>query len=162
MTYQIFKLHKKVNPYGNEAIILDKRKAVLRLVLAELCEGLIHLAYIIGFVMAFYGPNSKLIGNVGNGDWHYQAVVDVSHTLRVMIALFFMDLASLSMNAIIIWMKCQVNIFQKFCYVLQKYWLILALKLTYNIYTYFLTNDVNNGSDRTYEFSWLTNNKTSV
>ena len=44
MTYQIVKLHKKVNLHGNETINSDERKTVLRLVLAELCEGLIHLA----------------------------------------------------------------------------------------------------------------------
>ena len=162
MTYQIVKLHKKVNLCGDETLNSDKRKALLRLVLAELCEGLVHLAYIIGFVMAFYGPNSKLIGNVGNGNWHYQAVDDVSHTFCVMFGLFVVDLISFTINAIIIWMKCQVNILQKFCYVLQKYWLILVLKLTYNIYSYFLSNDVNNAADRTHEYSWLTKNETSV
>ena len=154
MTYQIFKLHKKVNSYGNETINSDKRKAVIELVLAELCEGLIHLGYIIGFVMAYYGPNSKLIGNVGNGDWQYQVVDDVSHTIFVMFGLFVMDLICLSLNSIIIWMKSHVNIFEEFCYVLQKYWLILLLKLTWPIYGYFLSNDVNYASDRTHEFSW--------
>ena len=135
---------------------------MLRLVLAELCEVLIHLAYIIGFAMAFYGPNSKLIGNVGNGDWHYKAVDNVSLIFRVMFGLFVMDLVSLSLNSILIWKKSHANIFQEFCYVLQKYWLVLLLKLTYNIYIFFLSNDVNNASDRTYEYSWLTYNKTSV
>ena len=161
MTYQIFKLHKKLNLYGNETINSEKRKAVVDLVLTELCEGLIHLAYIIGFVMAYYGPNAKLIGNVGNGYWHYQAVDDVSHTFRVMFGLFAMDLICLLLNSIIVWTKCHINIFQEFCYVLQKYWPVLVLKLTYIMYYYFLLNDVNNAFDRTYEYSWLTNNKTS-
>ena len=162
MSHQIFKLHKKVHVYGNETINSDKKKALLRLVLAELCEGLIHLAYIIGFVMAYYGPNSKLIGNVGNGDWHYEAVDDVSHTFRVMFGLFAMDLVSLSLNSAIVWMKSNVNIVQEFCYVLKKYWPVLVLKLTYHMYSYFLSNDVNNGYDMTFKFSWLTKNETSI
>ena len=158
MAYQIVKMHKKVSSDGNEKFDLEKRKAFLRLVLAELCEGLVHMAYIIGFAIAFYGPNSKLIGNVGFGCWHFKAVVDESWNFLVMFGLFCMDLVSLLLNATIIWKTSHANIFQEFCYVLQKYWPILGLKLTHFMYYHFISNDVNFAMDRTLEYSWLTSN----
>ena len=162
MTHQIVKIHKKLSVQENEKSKLERRTAILRLVVAELCEGLVPLAYALGFAMAYYGPNSKLIGNVGNEEWHYKAVDDVSYTFLLMSGLFVIDLICLSLNSITIWITSNVNILQEFCNVLQKYWFVFGLKLAYQMYVPFLSNDVNNGSDRTYKFSWLANNKTSV
>ena len=145
---------------GNERFQNDKNKAVLTLLLAELCEGLVPLAYAIGFVMAYFGPNAKLIGNVRCDLWHYREVVDVSWNLSVLFGLFAIDLVCLSLNSIIIWIFSNVNIFQELCSALQKYWYIMALKLVNNLYFHFFANDVNLAMDWTKEFLWITNNKT--
>ena len=160
MSYQIVKLHKKVTIIGNERFQNDKNKAVLTLLLAELCEGLVPLAYAIGFVMAYFGPNAKLIGNIRCDLWHYREVVDVSWNLSVLFGLFAIDLVCLSLNSIIIWIFSNVNIFQELCSVLQRYWYIMALKLINNLYFHFFANDVNLAMDWTKEFFWITNNKT--
>ena len=47
MIYQVVKLHNKVNVREDDQIRIDKRKALLKLILAELSEGLIPLAYAI-------------------------------------------------------------------------------------------------------------------
>ena len=91
MCYQIVKLHKKVMALENDQARMDKQKTVLKLLLAELTEGLIPLAYAIGFSMAYYGPNGQLIGNVRNGYWQYQIECDASWTLLVMFGLFSLD-----------------------------------------------------------------------
>ena len=66
MTRQIVNLHKKVITNGDEKLRIERQKAKLVLVLAKLCEGLLPIAYAICFSMAYYGPNAKLMGNIGS------------------------------------------------------------------------------------------------
>ena len=143
MSYQIVKLHKKVTNFENDQARMDKQKAVLKLLLAELCEGLIPLAYAIGFSMAYYGPNGHLIGNVRNGYWQYQMVCDASWTLLVMFGLFSLDLICLLLNSRILWVFSNVNLFDEFCMTMQKYWQIIGLRMISDIYIHFLFKDVN-------------------
>ena len=56
MSYQIVKFHKKLNIVKNNKAKIDKLKADLKLLLTESTEGLVPLAYAIGFSMAYYGP----------------------------------------------------------------------------------------------------------
>ena len=159
MTYKIVKLHRYVNFEDYKKFMVNKRKAILNLVLAELCEGLVPLAYAISFIMAYYGANAELIGNVRNGYWQYKAVDDASWTLIMMFWLFAVDSVCLLLNSIIIWTCTKINIFKEFCLVLKKYWYILALKLVQNIYFDFFSNDVNLGVDFTFKFEWITTNQ---
>ena len=78
LSYQIIKLHKKVTTVKNDQAKIDKLKADLKLLLTESTEGLVPLAYAIGFSMAYYGPNGQLIGNVRNDYWGYRKVDDAS------------------------------------------------------------------------------------
>ena len=137
----------------------EERNIILKLVLAELCEGLIPLAYAICFAMAYYGPNANLIGNVRNDFWQYKAVNDAGWTFVVMFGMFAMDLVSLFLNAGIIWVTCNINLLKEICIILQKYWFIMALKLVYAPYYSFMGNDVNFAADWTFNFDWLKGQK---
>ena len=162
MIYQVVKLHNKLNVQEDEQIRIDKQKSVLKLVLTGLSEGLIPLAYAIGFSMAYYGPNGHLIGNVKNEYWHFKAVKDATMTFLVMFGLFALDLTCLILNSTIAWIFCKINLFEEFCIVMEKYWYIMALKMISNIYFHFLVLDVNFAFDKTQKFDWISNNETST
>ena len=159
MTYHIVKLGMKLGVNGNEKLKETKRKAIQTLVLSELCEGLVPLVYAIGFAMAYYGPNAKIFGNVGNGYWQYKVVDDAGRTFLVMFGLFALDFICLSLNAGILWIYSNSNIFVDFCSLLQKYWYLMALTLVNNVYFDFFSNDVNLGGDLTFTFDWITRDK---
>ena len=159
MTYQVVKIHKKVTVLDDEKSKMAKKKAVLKLLLAELTEGLIPLAYALGFAMAYYGPNGHLLGNVRNGQWQFEAVVDASLTFTVMSGLFAIDLISLFLNSTIVWTCCKIHLLDEFCTVMQKYWYIMALKMINNIYIRFFSLDVNLAGDWTLKFDWITKNE---
>lgn len=129
--------------FENDQVRMDKQKAVLKLLLAELCEGLIPFAYAIGFSMAYYGPNGKLIGNVGNDYWGYRKVDDASLTLLMMFGLFSFDVICLLLNSVILWVFCSVNLFHEFCMKMEIYWHIIAIKMVSEIYLHFFWKDVN-------------------
>ena len=158
MTHQIVKLHKKVAVDENGAFKMKKRKAILKLVLAELCEGLVPLAYALSFAMAYYGPNAELLGNVRARQWTYR-IKDITWTFKVMIGLFSIDIVCLVLNASIIWIYCNMNLFKETSSVMKKYWYILAVKMVFEVWFNFYPNDVNFANDGTGEYSWITNNK---
>ena len=158
MTYQIVKLHKKVAVLDQSGV--EKRKAILRLLLAELSEGLIPLLYAISFSLAFYGPNGHLIGYVRSEYGNHNVVKDAGRTLIVMFGLFAVDTMCLFLNSIIAWIFCKINLFDEFCMVMNKYWYIMALKMISVIYQYYFFLDVNLAFDNTLKFDWITSNET--
>ena len=162
MTLQIVKLHKKVMSNGQEMLKMDKKKAISKLLLAESCEGLTPLVYAICFAMAYYGPNAELIGNVKNGCWQYNAVEDVSRTFLLMLWLFTVDSICLLLNSSIVWKACNINLLNKFCSMMAKYWYIMALKLAHLAIFFFFPKDINLGLDLTYEFNWIKNDNNST
>ena len=53
MTYQIVQLHKKIANHEDKNLKKEKRKVIINLVLSEMCEGLVPLAYAICFAIRF-------------------------------------------------------------------------------------------------------------
>ena len=157
MSYSIVRLYKKVSNHEHEKLKKEKRKAILKLVLAELCEGLVHMAYSICFAMSYYGPNAKLANNVGIGLWGSTAVCEVNRTFLLMLCLFTLDLICVCVNAVVIWTFCNVNLFRECCFVLEKYWYIMTTTLMLTTYLYFFSNDINLAIDRSLRFFWLKN-----
>ena len=163
MCLHIITLHKKLESEENQTYEIDKRRAIVKLVLAEMCEGLVPLAYGFCFAMAYYGPNSKLIGNIGADIWAYKAVEDVTWTILLLFGLFLIDLFSMVLNGAIIWIYCKVSIIQEFLIVLQEYWYIMAVMLANSVFLHFFSNDINVGFDWTFQFCWaMQNEKTKL
>ena len=159
MSHNIVKQNKKVSFICDEQLKNDVKKAVLTLLLDELSEGLVPLAYAIGFSMAYYGPNAELIGNVRNGYWQYSQVDDVNWHFLILLGLFVIDIICLVFNSIIIWIFTDVNMLNEFCTAMQKYWYIMALQLANNLYFYFFMHDVNLAIDLTQTFYWITHHE---
>ena len=156
MSYQITqqRMSQEIVPAGEEIVI--KKKFIINLVLAELCEGLVPLVYIIGFAMSYFGPNFSLIGNVGSDHWGYTKIEDPNHILVVSFAMFLIDLVALSLNGISLWIYAKINIAKEFCLVLKKYWFIMALSISLPLFLKSFATDINLGIDRTFEFDWIT------
>ena len=38
-------------------------------------------SYLVCFVAAYQGPNAGVLGNVGNGYWHYQVLIGTCRVL---------------------------------------------------------------------------------
>lgn len=133
----------------------DKNKAINKLVLVETVEGLVPLVYALGLIMAFYGPNAKLIGNVGSGIWAYKAMENIEKVMVVLLSMFGVDVLSVFLNAYCLSKFASVNFYQYFLKFLKKYWMLLVLKLGFDLSFYFGFNDINIGMDMTTKFSWI-------
>lgn len=151
-------LRKKVKPNDDgDNFALEAKKLISKLVISEIIEIVIASAYIIGFAMAYYGPNGYLQGNVRNDYWAYTKVENVDHVFQTLLLLFIIDTSNFLVSTIVLQMFSTIKLPQEFCISLKKYWLILAINLATNLNIYFGFNDINLGMDFTLEFDWTTN-----
>ena len=156
MMYEIIKEDKKV---ANDIIAhnnLAKATIAVKLLLAELIEGITPMVYGICVAIAYYGPNSRILGNIGCSYWSYKKIEDISILFGTMLLLFSVDILSVLINSVCLRKIANMNMIQNFYQVLRKYWFYMAIKLAYYMSSMFVTLDINFGSDGTGEFKWIT------
>ena len=72
-----------------------------------------------------------------------------------MIQMLSLDLCGIIVTGVTPWVSCKVNILEEFCKIMKKYWYILAVQLAEGIVSTFAQNDINNGLDYTFQFTWI-------
>lgn len=83
--------------------------------------------------MAYYGPNSEILGTIKMINWHYKGAIGEKITEFVAtISLFFaMDFLSFIINSIVLAIFCKVNVLK----VIQKhqsiFWMYMAINEAY-------------------------------
>ena len=85
----------------------------------ELAEFHAPLSFLVMFVVAYYGPNSKLFGNISNDYWGFTPIEDIHGTIQNMLVFFVVDFASTIVSGIMLWSFCKINLWKAFL-VLQK------------------------------------------
>ena len=80
------------------------------LVINEIVEMMVPVIYLSCICFAYFGPNSHLIGHVGNSYWQYIAIEDFEYT-AVMIGIFFMvDVGSGIIGAALVGFFCKIKL----------------------------------------------------
>ena len=158
MTIQIIKLNRQVlnNGEDRETISKRKEKEVLKLLMAELTEGLVPICYAIAFAMAYYGPNATLKGNVQSDIWQYEIVEDVARLFFIQGLLFGIDLFCVILNTLYVSKFGRVDLIMQFSKLLENYWIVVVIQMMDGIVFYFGLNDINMGLDMTLKFDWIT------
>ena len=100
------------------------------LVLAERVDIVVPLLYISTFVMAYYGPNGELIGNVKLTLWQYQAVTDINKFLKNIFFLFAIDFTGAVVNALLLWIICKLNFLMTLKNIQKEFWHIMGVQET--------------------------------
>lgn len=155
MTYDIVKEHNKVATQNVENRSNDKEKTILvKLIIAELLEGFIPIIHAICIALAYYGPNSKLLANIGSPYWG-EMIEDIQPFFYSMGILFTFDTISAIVTAFWLWKVTEVNMLHEFKNVLQKYWLFMVMKLATSGANLFGSIDVNFGIDHSGTYQWI-------
>ena len=154
-TIQINNEHKKVTI--EEIPNQNKQKSIYitQLIIGELIVGLTPIVYGTGMTMAYYGPNANLLTNVGSDFWG-GVIEDMRHLFYPMFILVTFDSMSVVVTSICLWKLVDVNMAQKFCRTVDKYWLFMVVKISMAVSSFFATIDVNLGNDISGEFKWIT------
>ena len=98
------------------------------LVLTERVETVVPLLYIITLIMAFYGPNAELIGNVKLTIWQYEAVTDINELLKNIFIFFIIDFSSAIVNGFLLWTTCRINCFKILKQMQKEYWHTMGMQ----------------------------------
>jgi hypothetical protein len=100
----------------NESVKNQERKvkALLNLISNEYVEFAIPITYVICLLMAYFGPNAEILGNVRNGFWHYNAIEDIGDTLKWITIMFSFDFVSLILSTLLLRYFCKINIFRMY------------------------------------------------
>ena len=106
-------------------------KLLQNLALNELIELMVPLSFIATLVIAYFGPNSELIGNIGSSLWHYKKVEDINQALENVLMVFFMDLSSIMFGSIILWIACGIIFFKAIMAIVKEFGFVMFLTLGY-------------------------------
>ena len=103
---------------------------LVKLSINELVEFSAPLVFMFSFLAGFYGPNYAILGNIGNNMWHYQQVEDIEAFISKILKLYFADLVSLIVSAIILRLFCRINIFQALMIIENEFKFVMLIVLS--------------------------------
>ena len=96
--------------------------ATMGLVLSER-KSFMPATYIILILMAYFGPNAKLIGNIQLSIWQFERPIqDINQYVANVSLLLGMDFMSFIVNGILLWYFADINVFQFLKKLQQDFW----------------------------------------
>ena len=125
---KISRTHKKINPnlISNEKLMMDLQYNLSKLALVEMIEFIVPINYIVSLLIAMYGPNSLILGNYGNGYWHFKPIENLDKYIKGAFEIFFVDCCSFFVGSWVLWWYCSINFLQEICLQIKKHWSFLA------------------------------------
>ena len=93
----------------------------------------VPLSYCICFMVAYFGPNKDIIGNVGNTSWHFDEVESLDSPLIIMSFLFLVHLVSIVIWTLLLRMVCGIRYLDGYMHIQKEYWLIMAIHEAYSL-----------------------------
>ena len=86
------------------------------------------LTYMVLILMAYFGPNADLLGNIKLAIWHFKNPIDDIGTYIYNVGLLFVvDILSLVISCPLIWICCKINMLKMVRELQRDYWLLMAL-----------------------------------
>ena len=93
----------------NNEKIEEQINLIQDLAIFELVEFQAPLSLILIFMLAYFGPNGHLFGNILNSYWANGAIDNVENTFRKMTIFFAVDFSSTITSIILLWVFCRIN-----------------------------------------------------
>ena len=119
-----------VDANAKEKLLCLINELLQNVILCEIMEFIVPLVYMATFALAFYGPNSHVLGSVGNSYWHYQKVTDLESLFIPAIEFLVIDLIGCLITTTLLWKFCGINLIHETCKILKKFWPILTLTIS--------------------------------
>ena len=96
--------------------------------MAEKTETLVPLVYLALTLMAYYGPNAEILGNIKLRIWHYQTIiVNIEDFVSNLMSLFVLDSLSFVINGILLWKYCQTNVLKVLKQLQSTHWIYMSV-----------------------------------
>ena len=104
-----------------------KEEILTELLLNEIAEVILPIAFIGAYTTAYFGPNKTTLVNVGCAIWGYQRVENLFDFLMPVVEMTLIDAGSIFLVGTSLWFFCHINIWKEYCKTIKKYWIYLAL-----------------------------------
>ena len=114
----------------NEVILVD---TFIDLIINEVGVLVVPVSYLTCFLVAYYGPNSKLLGGVRNDYWQYEAVTDLPLFIKNLSLFIVADCINLATTAISMWYFSKVNIIRAIAAIQKEFWLPMVVSTAFTI-----------------------------
>ena len=107
-----------------------KKNELLTITLVELIEVLVPLAYTFVTVIAYHGPNAKILGNIGSSMWQFQKIESIDHLLFIAIEIFVVDFIGAIFTEMVLWKFCSINFLREIYHAIYNYGYFISLQLS--------------------------------
>ena len=91
------------------------------------------LTYLLCFVLAYYSPNSHLIGNIGNAYWQYDQIKDFENAVENLFMFFAVDCISAVVCFLLLWSTCRINLLRAWSCLQKEFGLIFAVNMAFSV-----------------------------
>ena len=161
---QIIYLKKK----GSEESLIN---AIQSLVLAETVELTIPVFYTICFMLAYFGPNAEVLGNIKNSYFHYVAVEDIWSSFEMLCIIMGLDIVLLVITVMSLYIFAGINFFkvteltarfftdliwrQVYLHIQKEYGVALGVQQAYVLGFFFCNIAIGCAMDWSFQFEWL-------
>ena len=102
---------------------------VSKLILVELLEVLVPVSYVITVLIAYYGPNAEILGNIRNDYWQYESIDDIWETVTDVLIMFIFDGLSAVISGFMLWRVCSIDVFRKTTKLIHELWPVIAVNI---------------------------------
>ena len=130
----IVRMHKKqvisTSPGDINQIRTRIQESFTCLTLKEFLELLIPIIYGVSFVIAFYGPNADILGNVQNDYWQFEKTNSLVDKLSNVGIFFCVDSFRALISASVIWYFSGLNVYKPYCYIMLHYGFLILFYLS--------------------------------
>ena len=106
---------------------------------------MVPILYLLCFTIAYFGPNSALIGNVGSSKWQYQAVEDFGYSFSLVFIFCLVDVCSAIIGAILLWCFCGIKLHRAYVEIQNEFGIAFSFILGTNL----------NGVSIQYVYHWI-------
>ena len=102
---------------------------ISKLILIELLEVLVPVSYVITVLIAYYGPNAEILGNIKNDYWQYEAIDDIWESIKVVLVMFIFDGCSAIIAGFMLWRICTIDVLRKTSKLIGDLWPVIAVNI---------------------------------
>ena len=108
-------------------------KATLNLIINESVEFIMPITYGIVLLLAYFGPNGEILGNIKSNLWHYTSIENIGDTLTWIAIMFSVDFLSLIASITLLKCFCKMDIVRMYLQVQDQMGHILVIVTGYMV-----------------------------
>ena len=85
------------------------------------------IVYVTLVLVAYYGPNAAILGNIGCDKWMWKKIPNMAKFLTALLRMFIITLGALFTTGLFLWKFSSINIFKQLCHDVKTHWAFISV-----------------------------------